>query len=309
MMNYFVELTPTCVHGGLVTLSGKPADPSTLRAFCSQCGVEAQINIAQSTGADSDADMLTADFSSLSYYFVTVTETQATMELRFRREILINFGLQCKQCTKGLNIDAELPATISKEHKGHELVMVPLTEVPLAPKLRSLAKGALEKFLGTTIEVQDLQELQQPITDFYKGLAQKVISRFDDIARQEAKQSESKQELNNAAHSYWKLLCRSLTIARDKFNTEIGREMVTIPQAQTSLDADFGVLLNIVLTITPKQRHSITLEFKSQSNTILWRSRDATLRSLTITGETASLSEEQLDPSSLTKKVFADLVG
>src|SRR5258707_8010844 len=103
-MTYIFEITHNCPHAETrVNLTGNAFDVSSLVATCPECGVRANINTAQAVGLDrSDpafenrVEELAADFGTLSYYLAAVTDGKLNSELRFRRQITLNFAIFCK---------------------------------------------------------------------------------------------------------------------------------------------------------------------------------------------------------------------
>jgi hypothetical protein len=152
---YVLEITSQCPHNGQVNLSGNAYNLSSLTATCPVCGKQAQINSAQEVGLEPSApgfedkvEKLTAEFSTFTYYLVTVSGSQMTMELRQRKNIRLDFLLFCETCNQPINVEPQVQQKLKTEHKGHAVTVTPKGDsIPIGVLLETF-RQQMEQFLG-----------------------------------------------------------------------------------------------------------------------------------------------------------------
>jgi hypothetical protein len=152
---YVLEITSQCSHKGQVNLSGNAYNLSSLAAICQVCGKPAQINSAQEVGLDpltpgfeERVEKLTAEFSTFTYYLVTVADRQVKMELRVRKNITVDFLLFCETCQKPITVEPQTQQKLKTEHAGHAVTLTPKGDsIPVGVLLETF-RQQMEKFVG-----------------------------------------------------------------------------------------------------------------------------------------------------------------
>lgn len=131
-MVYLLEVTKTCDDSLPLTISGNALDPRTL-AFTCGCGMQARVNSAQEVGLDpadpgfqERVERILADFTSLSYYVVSVKDGVMSVDPRWRKSVKVEFHsiIECKTCAvtvNGVSCSQEAMNEFATKHKGHEL--------------------------------------------------------------------------------------------------------------------------------------------------------------------------------------------
>jgi hypothetical protein len=131
-MVYLLDVTKNCDDTFPMKPSGNALDPASFKLTC-QCGEEAEIFSVREVGLhpsnpdfQARVDAALADFTSLSYYVVTVEDGLMTAEPRWRTEVRIEFHTvaECKTCRKAIG-DPKCSQQELKDfmaaHKGHNL--------------------------------------------------------------------------------------------------------------------------------------------------------------------------------------------
>ena len=131
-MVYLLDVTKNCEDSSPMRLSGNALDPATFKLTC-ECGTKANVFSVREVGLDPSSpdfqgrvEATLAEFTSLSYYVVTVTEGVMTAEPRWRTQVRIEFHTvaECKTCGKKMSGDTcsqkELNDFLA-EHKAHDL--------------------------------------------------------------------------------------------------------------------------------------------------------------------------------------------
>lgn len=155
---YVLEITSQCPHKGQVNLSGNAYNLSSLVATCPVCGKQAQINSAQEVGLEPSApgfeekvEKLTGEFSTFTYYLVTVAGSQMTMELRLRKNITVDFLLFCETCQKPIAVDPQVQQRLKTEHAGHAVTVTPKGDsIPVGVLLETF-RQQMERFVGQSL--------------------------------------------------------------------------------------------------------------------------------------------------------------
>jgi hypothetical protein len=161
-MTYIFEVISNWPHvSSPVNLSGNAFDVSSLTATCPVCGVAAKINSGQAIGLDrSDPgfenriEELAADFGTLSYYLATVSDGKWTLEIRFRKQITLDFDVFCKTCSKGIPVVANLRETLKRDHKrdhaDHDIQIGTVGDAPVyRGSCLKLSARRLSNWLGS----------------------------------------------------------------------------------------------------------------------------------------------------------------
>lgn len=152
---YLMDVTKNCEDSLPMTPSGNGLDPASLVLTC-QCGATAHINWAQELGLDpaspdfeSRAENILAEFTSLSYYVVTVEEGVMKAECRFRKSVTVNFHtvMECKTCNTSVSgstcSQRQMDEFVAK-HKGHEVLSSTVLDTD-DPRVASLVDQALKR--------------------------------------------------------------------------------------------------------------------------------------------------------------------